>query len=412
MISILIVDDNQNKIKSLRSIIEKIPEVKCLETTTNIIHAKKLLSKNHYDLLILDLGIPIRDGDDALPENGINFLEDINKTQRLIKPFHIIGFSEFDEYITKFHQIFEQDLWALIKYEANSMTWEKQILKKIEYLIKSKIDLRNPMTLGYQYDLAIVAALRTPELDSILALNGNWQPFYLANDPSEYFKGVFSNGKKTINIIAAAAPQMGMVAASVLTQKIISNFRPKYLAITGIAGGVKGVGNLGDILIADISFDYGSGKIKTQGDGSKVFQPDFKSIELDPDLKEAFLSCKGKREFLNDIKDKWPIKKNASELNIHIGPFASGAGVIENKQVIEEIKGHSRKLIGIDMETYGVFYSAKNCSKPRPFGVFALKSISDYGDTDKNDDFQSYAAFTSANFLYNFCLEKINFEID
>lgn len=410
MINILVVDDNPNKIKNIRLLLEKIPEIKSFDTATNIISAKKLLAEKHFDLLILDLGLPIRDGDDAIPENGINFLDDINKTKRLIKPFHIIGLSAVDEYIGKFKQSFDQELWALIKYEENSSNWEKQVVNKINYLIKSKMDLQNPDNFGYQYDLAIITALRNPELDSVLNLDANWQSFNLDNDSTEYHKGIFVKGEKKIKVIAACAPQMGMVASSSLTQKMIFNFRPKYIVMTGIAGGVKGIGNLGDILIADISFDSGSGKIKTDTDGNIKFEPDFKSIELEPDLKEAFIACKGKREYLNDIKAKWPIKDITTELNMHIGPFASGAGVVENKRVIEEIKGHSRKLIGIDMETYGVFYSAKNCSKPKPSAVFSLKSISDFGDPEKDNKFQPYAAFTSANFLYNFAMNKLNYD--
>jgi len=410
MITILVVDDNTNKIKSIRSLIDKIPEIDGFDTATNITAAKKLLSEKHFDLLILDLGLPLRDGDDALPENGINFLDDINKTKRLIKPFHIIGFSAFDDYIEQFKSYFEDELWTLIKYNESSNAWEKKILNKINYLIKSKMDLQNPNNFGYQYDLGIITALRSPELDSILSLDANWLSFNIDNDSTEYHKGIFKKEDKKIKVIAASSPQMGMVAASTLTQKIIHNFRPKYIAMTGIAGGVKGIGNFGDILIADVSFDSGSGKIKTDDNGDKLFEPDFKSIDLDSDLKESFISCKANREFLNDIKAKWPVKNITTELNIHIGPFASGAGVIENKKVIEEIKGHSRKLIGIDMETYGVFYSAKNCSKPKPLAVFSLKAISDFGDKDKNDMYQHYAAFTSANFLYHFSLNKINFE--
>lgn len=410
MINILIVDDNQHKIKNIRTLIERFPEIKNVDTATNIISAKKILQSKHVDLLILDLGLPIRDGDDPIPENGINFLDEISRNQRYIKPFHIIGLSEFDDYIDKFRAIYEEELWVLIKYELNSEHWEKQIKNKIEYLIKSKLDIQNPTNFEYLYDLAIVTALHYPELESILRLDANWESFSLSNDSTEYHKGIFSNGGKKIRVIAATAPQMGMVAASTLTHKLISNFRPKYVAMTGIAGGVKGVGNFGDILIADISFDSGSGKIKTATDGSVKFEPDFKSIDLDADLRDFFLSCKHKREYLNEIKGRWSMRNIIHELNIHVGPFASGAGVIENKQIIDEIKGYSRKLIGIDMETYGVFYAAKNCSKPKPLGVFSLKSISDFGDSNKNDDYQPYAAFTSSNFLYNFVLNKLNFE--
>lgn len=411
MITILIVDDNQNKIRVLRTLIEGYENIE-VETTTNVIGAKKLMVANHFDLLILDLGIPLRDGDDPLPTNGINLLKDINRASGgIIKPFHIIGFSAFDEYITNFASNFEDDLWGLLKYDATSIDWQTKLSTKIDYLLKSKLDLQTPKNIRYGVDLAIITALRSPELDSILSLDANWQSFKISNDSTEYFKGTFINSTKSISVVAASAPQMGMVAASVLTNKLITNFRPKYLVMTGIAGGVKGVGEFGDILISDISFDSGSGKMNSAKNGDAEFSPDFRPINLDADLKESFLSCKGSREYLNDIKAGWVAKKYPQELNIHVGPLASGSYVVQHGKTLENIKFHSRKLIGIDMETYGVFYTAENCSKPKPLAAISIKSISDYADVEKNDDYQSYASYTSANFLYHFALNKLDFNI-
>lgn len=409
MIKVLTLDDNARKVKDLREFFSKIPDVSVHDIAVDLVSARQHLHSNHYDLLILDLGIPNRIGDDPLPKNGIEFLDEINKTSRIIKPSHIIGLSEHQNYINEFYSNFQDELWALIKYSESSNGWEKQLAKKINYLIQSKRDLQNTANSSYDFDLAILTALRTPELDAILNLPANWNPFTLNNDATEYHQGYFEKDSKRIKVVAAHAPQMGMVAASVLANKLIVNFRPKYIAITGIAGGIKGVGNFGDILVADISFDSGSGKIKTDANGNAKFYPDYRSIDFNTDLKEAFLACKGRREYLNEIKKKWQGNKSDKELDIHIGPFASGAGVIENEKIIEEIKGHSRKLVGIDMESYGVFYTAKNCSKPRPLAALSLKSISDFANPDKDDAYQAYAAYTSANYLYNFALDKMNF---
>ena len=65
--------------------------------------------------------------------------------------------------------------------------------------------------------------------------------------------------------------------------------------------------------------------------------------------------------------------------------------MVQDFTVIDEIKKHSRKLIGLDMETYAVFFAGENCSKPRP-SVFAVKSVSDFADESKRDDFQEYAS--------------------
>jgi len=409
MLTILIVDDNQNKIKDVRKIVEKLAGIDLLETATNIISAKKILRDHYFDLLILDLGLPLRDGDDALPRNGIDFLSEINISDQLIRPSHIIGFSAIDSYIDQFSEIYDSELWALIKYEEDNEEWGNKIINKINYLIKSKQDILNKPPLSYQYDVAIVTALRHPELESLLRLDVSWESFRLNNDSTEYFKGVINKEDYNIKIVAACTPQMGMVAASNLTSKMIHNFRPRYIAMTGIAAGVAGIGNYGDILIADITFDSGSGKIITDENDERIFLPDYRSIDLEPDLKEQFISLKGNRDYLYEIKNKWPINIT-HELNIHVGPFASGAGVIANKKVIDEIKGHSRKLIGLDMETYGVFYATKYSSKPRPKACFSMKSISDFGDSNKNDNYHEYAAYTSANYLYNFVKDKLNFD--
>lgn len=406
MISILVVDDNQHKISDIRTYLDNYPEISTIETATNIVAAKRMLVDNHFDLLILDLGLPLRDGDDPLPSNGVDFLQEINKSDRFLRPFHIVGLTAFDEYITKFQEYYEKELWTLIKFDFDSEKWKEKIDIKINYLIKSKLDLLNKTELSYKYDLAIVTALRTPELDSILNLNIEWTSFYLNNDSTEYFKGIVENGDTNLKIVAASAPQMGMVAASNLTAKIIHNFRPKCVAMTGIAAGVGDNKNYGDVLIADIAFDSGSGKINRGDKGERVFVPDFKTIDIDTGLKENFISIKANRKYLDEIRRDWPINI-ANELNIHIGPFASGAGVISHKSVIEDIKSHSRKLIGLDMEAYGVYYACKNSSKPRPKTFLSLKSISDFADSHKCDDFQEYASYTSASLLYYFIKNDI-----
>jgi nucleoside phosphorylase len=39
--------------------------------------------------------------------------------------------------------------------------------------------------------------------------------------------------------------------------------------------------------------------------------------------------------------------------------------------------------------------------------AISIKSVSDYGDGTKNDKFQKYAAYTSANFIYHFIMTEL-----
>ena len=109
---------------------------------------------------------------------------------------------------------------------------------------------------------------------------------------------------------------------------------------------------------------------------------------------------------MSQIQKKWPGPKFGHDLQLHVGPVASGAAVLADPNVVDEVKEQQRQLVGVEMEVFGVFTAAENCSKPRPT-TFALKSVCDFGDQGKSDEHQAYAAFTSAEFLYRFALEEL-----
>ena len=49
-------------------------------------------------------------------------------------------------------------------------------------------------------------------------------------------------------------------------------------------------------------------------------------------------------------------------------------------------------LIGIEMEAYGVFYSAANSMSPKPIAI-SIKSVCDFADEHKSDNYQEYSAY-------------------
>ena len=105
MINVLIADDDSKKAGSLIKLLERFPEV-TYDAASAVNSAKELLTKNQYDLLILDLCLPNRFGQDASATNGLDFLQAIETAQRIIKPFHIIGLTAFDQLIGEYAQKF------------------------------------------------------------------------------------------------------------------------------------------------------------------------------------------------------------------------------------------------------------------------------------------------------------------
>ncbi len=110
------------------------------------------------------------------------------------------------------------------------------------------------------FDLAIICALTDIELMSVLSV-ADWQRMPLSkDDPQSYYRSVWvTNMGKALNVIAAAPNHMGVTCAGVLATKLVWKFKPKMVAMTGIAAGVRSERQaFGDIIIPDQTYDYGS----------------------------------------------------------------------------------------------------------------------------------------------------------
>jgi nucleoside phosphorylase len=257
-------------------------------------------------------------------------------------------------------------------------------------------------------DIAIVTALADLELRSVLSLPAGWEEFSIQGDDTVYYKGVFKGERGELKVVAACTMRMGMPPATALSMKLISLFSPEYIAIVGIAAGVKGGKHFGDILITDETWDWGSGKtIHNSESGETIFESSSKHMPLNGRLFNKFKKYETKRGFIDTIQEEYQGDKDESiKLNIHIGPTASGSSVLSSQPDVDKIKIQNRKLIGIEMEAYGVFCAAEYCGAPKPL-AFSIKSISDFGDNEKKDSFRKYAAYTSSRFLYNFAINEL-----
>ncbi|MGO8672364.1 MAG: hypothetical protein ACLQVD_13490 [Capsulimonadaceae bacterium] len=205
-----------------------------------------------------------------------------------------------------------------------------------------------------------------------------------------------------LTVIACQQHQMGMPAAAATAMQMIHEHRPRYVAMTGITAGIKGKTELGTIVVADPSFDYGSGKIVAGTDeaqsGSgptapstvggqtvKTSEPRFELEIRQERLAHLLLDVVHRLEqddqLLSKIHDEF---MSASGLphpgnppRVVVGPVASGAAVVADRELVERIRARQeRKLVGIEMEVYGMMYAARFCSVPQPRAAVAVKAVS------------------------------------
>jgi nucleoside phosphorylase/CheY-like chemotaxis protein len=407
MFKILIVEDNTDKLRDILKTLEPIYNVDEIEHVVDSLEAKRKLKDNFYDLLILDIAIPLRKSEVIDLEGGIKLLQEIHERDFYKIPSHIIGLTINEEIFSKATSEFGNHILSVIRYSETDIEWQGQLLKGVDNRIKSK-QYSTSIKEEYNYDIAIINAVET-EFNAIKALSSNWEKVNIASDSSPYFETTFTKGEKIFRVIAACAPQMGMNASAVLSMKMIHNFRPRYIFMTGIAASVQKSENngFGDIIVIDESWDGGAGKITQDENGKTLFLQVANHLRLDRDISEKMRAIKDNTNLLRHIKDEWkPNKTPNTELSLHIGSVASVAGVIENEAIVSELKVKDRKLMGLEMEAHGMYYSAANCSSPKPIAI-AIKSISDFANTNKSDDFQTYASYTSARVMYEFIISEL-----
>jgi Nucleoside phosphorylase len=414
MISILIIDDSASKVRDLKELLLRFHQIqesciKCVQCTAD---AQNELSKNQYDLAIIDLYIPRYFGNQPNPENAIELLRLINEDEDIIKPYHLLGITVEKTINNAYKSIFDDNLWFLLRYDEMNDSWKSKLNIKIKYLINSKNSLL--FNTEFNYDVAIITALQTPELSEILKLGTSWEETTITEDDcTTYYSNTMINGKgKKFKCIATSAYQMGSTASSLLASKVINYFRPRYLFMTGICAAIydKGV-NFGDILVATEVWDGASGKIKDINESSSLFQPDYRHLTLSPSFLNIINRLKKDKKLLNEIRDSFPTSNGlpSTVLKIHTGPMVSMPAVISSQSVVNELSKHSRKLLGIEMEAYGMFFAANNISQPRPEIIASLKSVSDYADQHKADDYQEYCSYTSARLLEYIILNELNY---
>ena len=250
----------------------------------------------------------------------------------------------------------------------------------------------------YQTDVAILS-VTTTEFRAVMHFH-DWKAKTFFGDDQIYDVAQFERDGKTRTLVHAKIGEMGMTAAAATAMKVIFLFRPRYLFMVGIAAGVVKDElvnqSYGDVIVPDIVWNYSAGKFVSQEKasihyGNMGFLPRSTSEnipeEIMPYLRQAAESLE-------------------NPCHVFIGPMACGSTVVANRELLEkQIYTQYQHTAGLDMESYAVVYAANHADDPRPTPIIA-KSVCDFANSEKNDDYQRFAAYSSCEFA-QFLYEKI-----
>jgi nucleoside phosphorylase len=253
-------------------------------------------------------------------------------------------------------------------------------------------------------DIGIVCALEQPEFAAVMAAIGGPSKWRETGNPryTHVYREteMLTDQGTTLKVVGATSTSMGLTAAAIVTTQLILQFRPRIVLMIGIAAGTRdGNKQFGDVLVADPSVDYNSGKV-VQQDGVRGFQPDPYPIGLNPRLRSVLQKYRGSSTIFETIRSGWKGSLPLAANRLHVGPLGAADQVIDDASRVLEIQQNWRKLIGVEMETYGVYRACYEAPDPKPRFI-SFKAVCDFA-AEKSDSWQAYAAFVAAEFALGF----------
>lgn len=252
-------------------------------------------------------------------------------------------------------------------------------------------------------DVCILTALSYPEAKAFLShVEWNWSSLKPLDDSIFGYEGDFldKDGLKR-SIILCSSLEIGIIYTAVFTSKLIQLYQPKLMIMSGICAGLEKYNSYGDIVIAQTSWNYNEGKMTIEN-GELKFLPSVLQSNIDKKLNSLLqtfiIEFQDELVSINDSFEDESIVNN--NLKIIKGAIATGSAVLSDKLTITNILESNRRLRAVDMEIASFYISCELSNAS--FDYFAMKSICDFGDPEKDDNFQMYASFTSAKSIEKF----------
>jgi nucleoside phosphorylase/CheY-like chemotaxis protein len=411
MIKILVLDDTDQKVSYIKSVIVDNCNIadENIDVATSINSGRKLLCENDYDLLLLDLVLPLTEGEEPDRDEGPKFIDEIYTNERINVPNQIIGLTQFDECYFDLKERFEDKVWSLLKYEQSKNDWRIKLQNKIIHLLKSKESLQNSIINKDKYDIAIICAIQEEFTQFKLAFGKiDWLKINHPQIPFELYKGVIHTGYgNTLKIISGCVGKPGMSATSILSTTMFNLFKVDYLFMTGFCAGFKSEEvNFGDIVIAESIQDYSTGKLKDDETGNLKLLKELQQIPASYELISkinTFLSDEDNLAKINTSLKKANLLNKRDNITALLAPTVCGPFVVSSEQLMSNLKANSRKLESLDMEGFGLYLTSHILNKK----CLWIKSIADFANSNKGDEYHKMCSYASAAFLYNFIKESL-----
>lgn len=395
---ILIVHDRKEVAAELKRVVTETSEAldKC-DVAIDYQSARSALAEHLYDLLILDLTLPIKTtiGQPSF-ENVHALLEELFNEGSLNPPGDIIGITRDEEALRLVENRLGPHLMVTISEDPNG-AWKSYLKDKLSYAKRAA-------------KTRALSAARHHDVDALIvtAMDIEMRPYEGAFEmrQAKHFRGAtefaFTDRNDEIRRgVAYSIGKSGQASAASLTQALITFYRPRLAAMSGYCGGVKGKLNLGDLVFFEAAYawDYGKWEEIPGKPPTTKFCP-----RPDPiGIANSSLHSAARRFVSSNLPNDQNLVRRVSEASkgklsgfkIHLKPAASGSAVVAADDIVARIGGLNDSIWAVDMEAYGFYHAAEYTRVAQPDFV-CVKAVSDFSNGEKGDELHDACSLLSA----------------
>ncbi len=245
-------------------------------------------------------------------------------------------------------------------------------------------------------DFAIIVALQIEREAVVNRLDGV-ERMQIDGEPLSFYQGRIevAGGERPYTLVVVQLLEMGNTEASIATTRVIQRWQPRNVIMVGIAGGVPGKVQLGDVVVSQYSYYYEPAKLQTGDVEHRGRQ--FNCDRVLYGRARAYEAA----EWRTHIGVARPDSASDPKLPaVHFGPIACGEKVIADIGQLARISAQCPKMLAVAMEGAGVAQAV--LSEGSPPRYLEIRGVSDYAGPDKNDAWHDYAANSVAAFTVGF----------
>jgi nucleoside phosphorylase len=233
------------------------------------------------------------------------------------------------------------------------------------------------------------------------------------------------NQETCYRCVATFAGNMGPTKAGLVTQRLVTEFKPSTIVMLGIAAGITDDVKLGDVIVAT-QVDAYMENSKAEGEdeftlalGGEIYRPSADVVNFSQNFQFVYSnefqqwqdSCARELTRLFPDKERLDalIKQGLLREQAHLiaGHIASGPTVGAAQGFIQWLKRRNRKYLGLEMEAAGLMAAVYEEAIPRR--TLVLRAVSDCGDQRKGNldkinsgAFRLYAIRNAIALLWSF----------